>query len=50
MEKIVPFPRQPNDDTRQGKSLADKLQILVLLHPIAAAEVEKLIDRLLANG
>jgi hypothetical protein len=51
MEKPVPFPaRQTNDDTtRPTPSLADKMQRLVLLHPIAAAEVEKLIDRLLAG-
>lgn len=51
MDNIVPFPaRQTNDDlSRQAHSLADKMQRLVLLHPIAAAEVEKLIDRLLAS-
>jgi hypothetical protein len=40
--------RGPPPDGPRLESFADKLQILVLTRPIAAREVEKLIDRLLA--
>lgn len=46
----IRFPRSGDDPVRpQTGTLADKLQRLVLRHPIAAKEIEKFIDRILAS-
>jgi hypothetical protein len=52
MGQLVPFhppqgaaPSEPLQ--RQVLTLANKMQLLVLIHPIAAREIEKLIDRVL---
>jgi hypothetical protein len=49
MGESVPFPPRRETPRELSRRLADKLQRLVLTHPVAAIEVEKLIDRLLAE-
>lgn len=50
--ELVPFPGKrpvPQRVADRAQSLANKLQRLVLEYPMEAAEVEKLIDKLLAK-
>jgi hypothetical protein len=52
MADFVPFPRRRLSDqlTRaECQRLADKMQLLVLRHPVAARELEKAIDNLLTE-
>lgn len=52
MSDPLPFPVRRTPDAalrRVSHSLAEKLQQLVLRHPIAAVEVEKFVDRLLVT-
>lgn len=47
-----PRPPEPPDDSADESaptSLPDKLQVLMLTRPFAAREIERLIDRLLAD-
>lgn len=54
MGRTVPFTRRDRKSRRpphrpETVTLANKLQILLLTHPVAARELEKLVDRMLSK-